>query len=63
YAEARGHTVLELAIAWLAAQPTVGSFIAGATHPGQLDANVRAAEWQMSPEQVSEVRLEETTPL
>ena len=33
FAQARGHTMLELAIGWLASQPHVGSVIAGATKP------------------------------
>ncbi|TMM18281.1 MAG: aldo/keto reductase, partial [Actinobacteria bacterium] len=37
-AEDRGHSVLELAFAWLAAQPAIGSIIAGATSPAQVAA-------------------------
>ncbi|HTE86500.1 MAG TPA: aldo/keto reductase [Dehalococcoidia bacterium] len=55
FAEARGHTVLELAIAWLAAQPAVGSVIAGATTPEQVEANVRAIEWSLTDAEVAEV--------
>ena len=40
-----GHTVLELAIAWLATQPHVASVIAGATKPEQVAANAAAADW------------------
>lgn len=58
FAEEHGHTVLDLAIAWLASQPIVGSVIAGATRPEQLDANVRGAEWKMTSEERSEVTLE-----
>jgi aryl-alcohol dehydrogenase-like predicted oxidoreductase len=50
-----GHTTLELAMAWLAAQPTVGSVIAGVTSPEQVEANVSAAEWKMTPAEVAEV--------
>ncbi len=38
FAEARGHPVLELAVAWLAAQEGVGSVICGATTPEQVRA-------------------------
>ena len=31
----RGHTLLELAFAWLAAQPAIASVIAGATSPSR----------------------------
>ena len=42
FAETRGHTVLELAFAWLLAQPLVASVIAGATKPEQVRANAAA---------------------
>lgn len=48
FAEARGHTVLELAFAWLLAHPSVPSVIAGATKPAQIAANVAAADWVLS---------------
>ena len=41
----RGHTVLDLAIAWLATQPHVASVIAGATKPEQVVANAAAGGW------------------
>ena len=40
-----GHTILELAIAWLATQPHVASVIAGATKPQQVEANAAAGGW------------------
>ena len=45
WAEARGHTILELAFAWLLAQDGVASVIAGATSTGQVAANAAAADW------------------
>ena len=39
FAEARGHTLLELAISWLLSRPAVASVIAGATSPEQVAAN------------------------
>ena len=51
----RGHTLLELAIAWLAARSPVASVIAGATTVEQVRANAAAAGWQLSPEEVAEV--------
>lgn len=47
FAEARGHSLLELAIAGLAAQPAVASVIAGATSPDQVRQNAAAAEWEL----------------
>lgn len=55
FAESRGHSVLELAIGWLASQPHVASVIAGATSPEQVEQNVRAAEWRLAPEELAEV--------
>jgi aryl-alcohol dehydrogenase-like predicted oxidoreductase len=54
-AESEGHTVLELAIAWLLSQHSVSSVIAGATKPEQVTANVAAASWRLSPEVLSQV--------
>jgi aryl-alcohol dehydrogenase-like predicted oxidoreductase len=39
----------------MAARPTTASIIAGATKPEQIDANVDAIRWKMTPEQISEV--------
>ena len=55
WADARGHTLLELAFAWLLGQPVVSSVIAGATSPEQVQANVAASEWRLTPEEVAEV--------
>lgn len=55
WAAERGHSVLELAIAWLAAKPVVASVIAGATKPEQVRANVAAAAWVLSPDEVAEI--------
>ena len=48
FAEARGHTLLELAISWLVSRPYVPSVIAGATSPEQIEANVKASTWKLS---------------
>lgn len=55
YAADKGHSLGELAIAWLAARPTVASVIAGATKPEQVMANAAAAGWTLSPAEVTEV--------
>jgi aryl-alcohol dehydrogenase-like predicted oxidoreductase len=55
WAEARGHSLLELAFAWLLGHPAVGSVIAGATKPEQVTANVAAGGWTLTPEEVQEV--------
>jgi aryl-alcohol dehydrogenase-like predicted oxidoreductase len=55
FAEARGHTLLELAFAWLLAHPEVSTVIAGATQPTQVAANAAAADWRLSDEERAEV--------
>lgn len=55
FAEARGHSMLDLAIGWLASQPHVASVIAGATKPEQVEANVKAGEWELTAEEIAEV--------
>jgi aryl-alcohol dehydrogenase-like predicted oxidoreductase len=52
FAEERGHTLLELAFAWLLAQRPVSSVIAGATTADQVRANVAAGVWELSPADV-----------
>jgi len=47
-AAGRGHTMLELAVSWLAAQPAVASVIAGAKSPEQAKANASAACWRLT---------------
>ncbi len=55
FASRNEHSVLELAIAWLLARPTVASVIAGATSAEQVEANVAAAGWVLSDVQIEEV--------
>lgn len=55
FAEARGHTLLELALSWLCHQPAVASVIAGATSPEQIRANAAAADWRLTGEDLAEV--------
>jgi aryl-alcohol dehydrogenase-like predicted oxidoreductase len=55
FAEKRGHTVTELAIAWLLANPVVCSVIAGVTRPEHVEANVKAADWALSADELAEV--------
>ncbi len=55
WAERHGHTVLDLAFAWLLAEPAVASVIAGATKVGQVEANAAAGDWVLSDGQKAEV--------
>ena len=47
-AESRGHTLLELAMAWLASKNVVASVIAGAKTPEQVKANASAVAWRLT---------------
>ena len=55
FCEARGRSLVELAFSWLASQPVVSSIIAGATKPEQIDANVKAVSWKLTPEELAEI--------
>ncbi|HET7052824.1 MAG TPA: aldo/keto reductase [Solirubrobacterales bacterium] len=55
FAAERGVGVLDVAIAGLAAQPAVGSVIAGATRPEQVRANAAAIAWQPSEADLAEL--------
>ncbi len=55
FASERGHGMLDLAIGWLASHDFVPSVIAGATKPEQVEANVAAAEWKLTPEELASV--------
>lgn len=51
----RDQTVLELALAWLLADPIVATVIAGASSPAQVQQNAAAAEWRLTPDERTEV--------
>ena len=55
FAKARGHSLLELAMSWLACKPFVSSIIAGATKPEQVEANAKSVGWAMSAEDLAEI--------
>jgi aryl-alcohol dehydrogenase-like predicted oxidoreductase len=55
FASTRGHTVLELAMSWLACKPFVGSVIAGATKPEQVSQNAAAGSWKLTEVEMAEV--------
>ena len=55
FAHARGVTLLDVAMGWLAAQPRVASVIAGATRPDQVAANVAAAAWTPTDDDRTEI--------
>jgi aryl-alcohol dehydrogenase-like predicted oxidoreductase len=55
WAAERGHTVLELAFAWLLGHGVVSSVIAGATKPEQVKANAAGGAWKLTAVEVEEV--------
>ena len=55
FAQARSHTMLELAFSWLASRPQVASVIAGATRVEQVEQNVKAIDWALSAQDMAEI--------
>jgi len=55
FAASKRHTILELAISWLACHNVVASVIAGATKPEQVRANAKAASWKLSDDEMRQV--------
>ncbi len=55
FAEARDRSLLELAFGWLLTEPLTASVIAGATKPEQIHANVAAASWRLTQEEMAAV--------
>ncbi len=55
WAETRGHSLLDLAVGGLLAQPAVATVIAGATKPEQVRANAQAGAWEPTPAEFDEL--------
>jgi aryl-alcohol dehydrogenase-like predicted oxidoreductase len=55
FAARSGHSMLELAFGWLLAKPAIGSVIAGATRPEQIEQNVAAAGRPPPPAVIAEI--------
>ena len=55
FAAARGRSLLELAVSWLACQPGILSVIAGATSAEQVERNVKAAGWALTADELAEI--------
>jgi aryl-alcohol dehydrogenase-like predicted oxidoreductase len=54
-ADNAGRSMLQLAMSWLAQQPTVASVIAGATRTEQVEQNVNAVDWTLSPDELAAI--------
>lgn len=52
WTEQHGHTLLDLAMSWLLVKQQVASVICGATSPAQVAANVSAAGWSLTGEEL-----------
>lgn len=55
YARSQGHSLTELALAWLYHHPAVAGLLVGATSPEQLQQNVDAVTWQPTAAQRAEI--------
>lgn len=55
FANSHGHTLHDLAFAWLLSNRHLSSVIAGATNPKQVTANAATADWKLSAEELTEV--------
>ncbi len=55
FASQRGHSITELAIAWLLSHPWVSTVISGATKIEQVSANVAAVEWKLTANEVAQL--------
>jgi aryl-alcohol dehydrogenase-like predicted oxidoreductase len=63
YAAARDHTLVELALSWMATRPAVATVIAGASTPKHVRANTAAlTAWPMTADEIAEIdRITERT--
>ena len=55
FAQQRGRALLQLAFAWLLAKPLIGSVIAGASTPAQVEDNVKAVGWTLTADDLAEI--------
>jgi aryl-alcohol dehydrogenase-like predicted oxidoreductase len=56
FADSHGHTLHDLAFAWLLSKETIPSVIAGATTPEQVSENAKKIEWKLSEEELVELK-------
>jgi len=55
FADSHGHTLHELAFAWLLSNRFVPSVIAGVTNPKQVTANAATVDWKLSETELAEI--------
>jgi len=56
FARDRDHTLADLAIAWVLAEPVVATVLTGVSTKEQMASNARAASWKLSDEELAEIR-------
>jgi aryl-alcohol dehydrogenase-like predicted oxidoreductase len=56
FADSRGHTLHDLAFAWLLSRKQIPSVIAGATTPEQVSENAKKIGWKLSEEELVELK-------
>ncbi|MEE8419415.1 MAG: aldo/keto reductase [Dehalococcoidales bacterium] len=59
FAKKHGHSMVELAIAWLLSKPYVSTVIAGARKVEQLKDNIAAVDWKLSAADIAEFEAAE----
>ena len=52
----RGFSVAQLALAWVASEPTVSVALVGTRRPEEMEENAAAADWKLSREERAELR-------
>ena len=57
FASKKDHSLLDLAMSWLASLPQISSVIAGATSKEQVQQNAAAASWRLTDEEMKEVNI------
>ena len=55
FAGERGHTIAELALAWVVAHQEVVLALTGFDRPEHVEANVKAADWKLTPDDMDEL--------
>jgi len=56
FANSHGHTLHDLAFAWLLSNKLVPSVIAGVTRPDQITENAAATGWTLNPDEMAELQ-------
>jgi aryl-alcohol dehydrogenase-like predicted oxidoreductase len=55
FAASHGHSMVEVAVGWLVAQPENSSIISGATRPEQVSENVKAVGCKLTTDELAEI--------